>query len=75
MSTERILDVLNNLCNMFIDDGTVYEEVIEMLVDAGADAKLLNQVGFSDSQIKDYAYYESNMSGRSETEVLAELGC
>lgn len=73
MSSEQLLDIMNNLCNMFIDDGTVPEEVIEMMVDAGADAEILKNIGFSDSQIDDYAYYESMVSGRSEAEILAEL--
>lgn len=73
MSVDKILDVINNLCNMFIADGTIPEEVIEMLIDAGADVELLKKVGFSDEQISDYAYYEANMSERTEEEVLSEL--
>ena len=64
---------MSNLCKMFMDDGTVHEEVIEMMLDAGADVEILKEIGFSDSQIKDYAYYESMMSGRTEEEVLVEL--
>lgn len=73
MSSEKLLDVMNNLCNMFINDGTVPEEVIEMMIDAGADVAVLKKIGFSDSQIEDYVYYESMMSGRSEAEIFAEL--
>ena len=73
MSESKILDILNKLCNMFIDDGQVPEEVIEMLVDAGANGNDLIQIGFSNEQISDYAYYESNMTGRTEDEILAEL--
>ena len=73
MSSEKLLDIMNNLCNMFINDGTVPEEVIEMMLDAGADVEILKKTGFSDSQIKDYVYYESMMSGRSQEEILAEL--
>lgn len=69
----KLLDILNNLCNMFIDDGQIPEEVIEMLVDAGADANVLNQIGFNESQLQDYAYYEANMSGRTEEEILSDL--
>ena len=73
MSSEKLLDIMNNLCNMFINDGTVPEEVIEMMIDAGADVAVLKKIGFSDSQIEDYVYYESMMSGRSEAEIFAEL--
>ena len=73
MSSEKLVNVMSNLCKMFIDDGTVHEEVIEMMLDAGADVEVLKKIGFSDSQIKDYAYYESMMSGRTEEEVLVEL--
>ena len=73
MSESKVLDILNNLCNMFIDDGQVPEEVIEMLVDAGADGNDLIKIGFNKEQISDYAYYESNMSGRTEDEILSEL--
>ena len=67
------LDVLNNLCNMFIADGQVHEEVIEMLLDAGSDVDLLKEIGFSDDQIRNYAYYEGMMTGRTREEVLEEL--
>lgn len=73
MSSEKLLNVIKNLCNMFINDGTVSEEVIEMMIDAGADIEVLKKIGFSDSQIEDYVYYESMMSGRSEAEILTEL--
>ena len=73
MSSEKFVNVMSNLCKMFMDDGTVSEEVIEMMLDAGADVEILKKIGFTDSQIEDYAYYESMMSGRTEMEVLAEL--
>ena len=73
MSENNLLDILNNLCNMFINDGQVPEEVIEVMVDAGADINVLKAIGFNDSQIDDYAYYESLMSGRPEEEILAEI--
>lgn len=73
VTLDSILDVVNRLCNMFIADGQVSEEVIEMLIDAGATVDILKAVGFSDKEIEDYAYYEAMMSGRSQDEVLAEL--
>ena len=73
MSMDYVLDVVNKLCNMFIDDGQVPEEVIEMLIDSGATVELLKNVGFTDSQIHDYVYYEAAISGRNEEEVLKEL--
>lgn len=73
MSSEKLLDVLNNLCNMFIDDGQVHEEVIDMLVDAGCDSKMLKQIGFTDDQIHDYAYYVSNLTGQPEEDILSQI--
>lgn len=73
MSKEYILNILRNLCNMFRTDGTVVEEIIEMLLDAGANVAALKEIGFTDEQISDYAYYEGMMSGRTEEEVLTEL--
>ena len=73
MLVDNVLDVLNNLCNILIDDGQVPEEVIEILLDAGANVDMLRKIGFTDDQISDYAYYEANMSGRSESDILAEL--
>lgn len=73
MSTHKLLDILNKLCNMFIEDGQVPEEVIEMLIDAGADLDVLRSVGFTDDQIDDYIYYESSISGLAEDEIRREL--
>lgn len=73
MSTHKLLDILNKLCNMFIEDGQVPEEVIEMLIDAGADVDVLRSVGFTDDQIDDYIYYESSISGLAEDEIRYEL--
>ena len=73
MLQNKFIDILNNLCNMFINDGQIPEEVIEMLVDAGADIGDIKEIGFSDEQIQDYAYYESSMSGKTEDEILQEL--
>lgn len=70
---QKLLDVLNNLCNGLIADGEVEEEVIDMLVSAGASSDVLKAVGFSDSQIEDYAYYVSMLDGISEDEVLKRL--
>ena len=71
-SENNLLDIIRNLCNLLVDNGIVFEEVIEAVVDTGADIAVLKAIGFSDSQIDDYAYYESLMSGKSE-EVLAEI--
>jgi len=73
MLIDNVLDVLNNLCNILINDGQVPEEVIEILLDSGANVDMLQKIGFTDDQISDYAYYEANMSGRSESDILAEL--
>ena len=73
MTTHKLLDILGKLCNMFIEDGQVHEEVIEMLIDVGADLDVLRSVGFTDSQIDDYIYYESAISGLSEDEIRREL--
>lgn len=70
---QKLLDVLNNLCNGLIADGEVEEEVIDMLVSAGASSDVLKAVGFSDSQIEDYAYYVSMLDDISEDEVLKRL--
>ena len=74
MDANKLADILNNLCNMFIDDGQVPEEVIELMIDAGCNRAILKDIGFTDDQLKDYAYYESAMSGRPEEEILVELG-
>ena len=74
MNSNKFADILNNLCNMFIDDGQVPEEVIEMLIDAGADIDSIKEIGFSDDQIRDYVYYASAVSGQPEDEIAAELG-
>ena len=73
ISENNLLDIIRNLCNLLVDNGTVFEEVIEVMVDAGANIAVLKAIGFNDSQIDDYAYYESLMSGKSEKEVLAEI--
>lgn len=70
---QAYLDVLRNLSNSFIADGTVYEEVIDMLVEAGATISVLKAVGFSDSQLDDYAYYVSMLDDIPEAEVLSRL--
>ena len=70
---QKFLDVLRNLSNSFISDGTVYEEVIDMLVEAGATISVLKAVGFSDSQLDDYAYYVSMLDDVPESEVLDRL--
>ena len=74
MNSDKYIDILNKLCNMFIDDGQVPEEVIEMLIDAGADVDTLKEIGFNDNQLRDYVYYASAISGQSEDEIAAELG-
>ena len=73
MTENKALDILNTFCNLLIDDGQVPEEVIEMLIDSGANASDLQAIGFSREQIADYAYYESMMSGESEEAILSEL--
>ena len=73
MSSNRYIDILNSLCNSFIADGQAYEEVIELLLDAGANIADLKAIGFNDEQISNYAYYEAMMSDRTEEEVLDEL--
>ena len=70
---QKLLDVLNNLCNGLIADGEVYEEVIDMLVEAGATISVLKAVGFSDIQLDDYAYYVSMLDDVPESEVLDRL--
>ena len=70
---QKLLDVLNNLCNGFIADGEVEEEVIDMLVSAGASADVLKAIGFTDSQIEDYAYYVSMLDNVPEDEILNRL--
>ena len=56
---QALLNLINNLCNGMIADGTVFEEVIDMLVAAGATVSILKAIGFTDDQIWDYAYYVS----------------
>lgn len=73
VSSEKLVNVMSNLCKMLMDDGNVPEDVIEMMIDAGADVEVLKKIGFTDSQIKDYAYRGSTLSGRTQEEVLAEL--
>ena len=70
---DRLLTLLNNLCNGFIADGDAYEEVIDMLVEAGASIQILKSIGFSDSQIADYAYYVSMLDDIPEEEVIDNL--
>lgn len=73
MDVDNLTSILKTLCKNFIDDGTVHEEVIEMLVDAGADIPVLKGIGFTDDEIADYAYYEGMMTNRTEQEVLDDL--
>lgn len=56
---QKLLNLINNLCNGMISDGTVFEEVIDMLVAAGATISILKKIGFTEDQIWDYAYYVS----------------
>lgn len=56
---QKLLTLINNLCNGMIADGTVFEEVIDMLVAAGATISILKAIGFTDDQIWDYAFYVS----------------
>lgn len=70
---QKLLDLLNNLCNGFISDGTVYEEVIDMLVDAGADIPILKAIGFDDNQIQDYCYYVSILDDITQEEAFENL--
>jgi len=70
---EKILSILNNLCNAIIDDGEAVEEVIDMLVCSGANISDLKLIGFSDEQIEDYVYYVSAIENVPESEVLKNL--
>lgn len=69
----KLLNILNSLCNSLIADGTVTEEVIDMIVSAGADIRTLKAIGFTDSEISDYVYYVSMIENISEDDVWAEL--
>ena len=70
---DKLLTLLNNLCNGFIADGDAYEEVIDMLVESGASIPVLKAIGFSDDQIADYAYYISMIDNISEEAVMGRL--
>ena len=70
---QKLLDILNNLCNGLIADGTVYEEVIDMLVAAGAGVSSLKAIGFSDAQIQDYCYYISVLDDITEEEAYNSI--
>lgn len=70
---QKLLDILNNLCNGLIADGTVYEEVIDMLVAAGAGISSLKAIGFSDTQIQDYCYYISVLDDITEEEAYNSI--
>lgn len=70
---QKLLDILNNLCNGLIADGTVYEEVIDMLVAAGAGVASLKAIGFSDTQIRDYCYYISVLDDITEEEAYNSI--
>jgi len=70
---QKLLDLLNNLCNGMIADGTVYEEVIDMLVASGATVSLLKAIGFTDEQIWDYAYYVSVLDDISQEDAYNDI--
>lgn len=69
----KLLDLINNLCNGLISDGTVFEEVIDMLVAAGATVTILKAVGFTDDQIWDYAYYVSVLDDISQEDAYNNI--
>lgn len=69
----KLLDIINNLCNGLISDGTVFEEVIDMLVAAGATVTILKAVGFTDDQIWDYAYYVSVLDDISQEDAYNNI--
>ncbi len=74
MSKVNIYDVVNNMCNLLIEDhGKIEEEVIEMLIDSGADVDCLREIGFNDKQINDYIFYRSTMTDVPEEEIYEEL--
>ncbi len=74
MSKANIYDVVNNMCNLLIEDyGKIEEEVIEMLIDSGANVNCLKEIGFTDKQINDYIFYRSTMTDVPEEDVYNEL--
>lgn len=70
---QKLLNLINNLCNGMISDGTVFEEVIDMLVAAGATVSLLKEIGFTDDQIWDYAYYVSVLDDISQEDAFNNI--
>ena len=70
---QKLLNLINNLCNGMISDGTVFEEVIDMLVAAGATISILKEIGFTEEQIWDYAYYVSVLDDISQEDAYNSI--
>ena len=70
---QKLLNLINNLCNGMISDGTVFEEVIDMLVAAGATISILKKIGFTEEQLWDYAYYVSVLDDISQEDAYSNI--
>ena len=70
---QTLLNILNSLCNSIIEDGTIPEEVMDMLVAAGANLDVLKAIGFTDEEISDYAYYVGMSEHISQEEAMRNL--
>lgn len=73
MNYQTLLDILNNICDSLHNDGTINEEIIEMLIDNGAKIDTIKALGFTEEDIENYIYYAQQVSLRSREEVEAEF--
>ena len=72
MDADKLLLILNNLCNHLVKtDADV--EVMDTLIDCGANLSDLRTIGFDEDQIDDYIYYVSIMENISEDEARTNL--
>lgn len=72
MNNKKALDILNKLCNHLVKYDAVVE-VMDTLVDCGANVNDLREIGFDDEHIEDYIYFVSVMEDISEDEARANL--
>lgn len=70
---EQLLSLIKKLSELLMSDGTVFEEVIDMLVAAGATVSILKKIGFTEDQIWDYAYYVSVLDDISQEDAYNNI--
>ena len=72
MNNKKALDILNKLCNHLVKYDAVVE-VMDTLVECGANLNDLREIGFDEDQIEDYIYFVSVMEDITEDEAKVNL--